>query len=100
MRGLVVSILVLAATAANAQDAESKVKLLSEEQAKACKATGIVSHSKMAMWSVDKATQALLAEALKKAEKKGANAAVMMPLTSNRNLYTIMLQTYECPTAP
>lgn len=86
-------------TAASAQDSDPKVRLLSEDQAKTCKATGIVSHSKMAVWSVDKATEALLREALKKAEKKGANAAVMMPLTSNRNLYTVMLQTYECPAA-
>ena len=59
----------------------SSVTIITEDQAKACKFLDLVSAMRFALMSANKSQHAALDAALVKAEKAGANAAVIKGLT-------------------
>lgn len=72
------------------------IRVINQDEAKACQFVDIVSAMKFAMISASGSQRAALIDALEKAKKKGANAAVVTEITAHNNQHQVTLTAYKC----
>jgi hypothetical protein len=92
-----VCLLVTAGTAyAGDKPLPDGIRVINQDEAKACQFVDIVSAMKFAMISASGTQRAALVDALEKAKKKGADAAVIMEMTVSNNQHQVTLTAYKC----
>lgn len=90
------AILISSVAIAGEKPLPAGIRIISQDDAKSCQFVDIVSAMKFAMLSASGTQRSAMIDALEKAKKKGANAAVITEITAHNNQHQVTLTAYTC----